>query len=149
MRFLPTSQFFICSLLRSGVELSRSAARTDRPRPSDPHQLLATVQKKLAETGSHLSISRCTPAFIKVENILPTKMFPLSTLVLMVFFVLVFGFLKSDPTLSLKIWIIPILLKGQWHSISIVLYFNQSIFKGNNENEEIWQLTKKKSIFYF
>ena len=127
MRFLPTSQFFICFLLRSGVDLSRSAARTDRPRPSDPHQLLATVQKKLAETGSHLSISRCTPAFIKVENILPTKMFPLSTLVLMVFFVgTSVWILKIGSDLELKNLnnrYPPILLKGQWHSISIVLYF--------------------------
>ena len=105
------------------MDLSRSAARTDRPRPSDPHQLLATVQKKLAETGSHLSISRCTPAFIKVENILPTKMFPLSTLVLMVFFVgTSVWILKIGSDLELKN-LNNILLKGQWDGISIVLYF--------------------------
>jgi hypothetical protein len=33
---------------------------------SDPNQLLAAVQKRLEETGSHLSITRCTRSFVKV-----------------------------------------------------------------------------------
>ncbi len=52
-----------------GVDVGLLGVVGPSKRVSDPNQLLATAQRRLAETGgSHLSITRCTTAFLKATN---------------------------------------------------------------------------------